>query len=168
MNKIKIAAACFICSYHCRCCSYVGQLGLGKQGISLAKICLAFPTILHEIGHLIGFWHEHTRPDRGTYVDVLYNSINPKYLKNFEIVDPSLTDDLGVGYDYNSIMHYDRDAFSQYSGTTTLRARAGGIILGKAAALSPLDIEQTNLLYDCQSEFMINISIVGCKYLCYI
>src|SRR5271170_6439424 len=32
-------------------------------------------TILHEMGHVIGLWHEQTRSDRGTYVDVHYSAV---------------------------------------------------------------------------------------------
>lgn len=140
--------------YISRCCSYVGHLGLGKQGISLSRNCLTVPTILHEIGHVLGFWHEHTRPDRDNYIDILYGNIRPEFLKNFEEIDSLITDDLGIGYDYNSIMHYNRDSFAKYYGADTMRARAGGIPLGQAVELSPLDIVQTNLLYSCEGIFL--------------
>ena len=110
---------------------------------------MKFEIILHEIGHAIGFWHEHTRPDRDDYIDVLYSNILPNYLKNFEKLNPDITDDFGVGYDYNSIMHYNYDYFARLSGTTTLNAKAGGIPLGQAVQLSPSDILQSNLLYNC-------------------
>ena len=131
----------------CRCCSYVGFLGYGKQGISLAKRCVQFPTIVHEIGHAIGFWHEHTRPDRDEYVDVFYDNIQDGYEKNFVKLDPSEVNSHGVGYDYNSVMHYNRDFFAIYHGLDTLNAKHADIPIGLAAALSPMDIEQTNRLY---------------------
>ncbi len=117
------------------------------QGISLSKYCLKFPTIVHEIGHAVGFWHEHTRPDRDNYVDVLYDNIIPGYENNFEKIDPSDTDSHGVGYDYNSIMHYNKNYFTLFNGLDTLRAKDVSIPLGLAVELSPLDIEQTNRLY---------------------
>lgn len=131
----------------CSCCSYVGYLGYGRQGISLSKRCLVFSTIVHEIGHVIGFWHEHTRPDRDNYVDVLYGNIEEQYTKNFLKVDPSKVDSQGVGYDYNSVMHYDRNFFAIVNGLDTLRAKDDSIPIGLAVELSPLDVEQTNRLY---------------------
>jgi len=119
---------------------------------------LKFPTIVHEIGHAIGFWHEHTRPDRDNYVEILYDNIEEGYSKNFEKVDPSLIDSHGVGYDYNSIMHYNRDFFVKYNGLDTLRAKEDGIPVGQAVALSPTDIEQTNKLYAEQCGNLICIT----------
>ena len=55
----------------------------------------------------------------------------------------------GVGYDYNSIMHYNDNFFARSPGLKTMVPVAPGIILGRASDLSPLDILQTNLLYDC-------------------
>lgn len=125
----------------------MGFLGYGQQGISLSKRCIQFQTILHEIGHAIGFWHEHTRPDRDDYVDVLYDNIDDRYVKNFEKLDPSVVNSHGVGYDYNSVMHYNSDFFAIYKGLDTLHPKDANIPIGLAAALSPMDIEQTNRLY---------------------
>lgn len=58
-----------------RCCSYVGRRGEGPQAISIGKNCDKFGIVVHELGHVVGFWHEHTRPDRDMYVDIFYKSI---------------------------------------------------------------------------------------------
>lgn len=57
------------------CCSYVGRKGNGRQGISVGKNCDKFGIVVHEIGHTVGFWHEHTRPDRGTFVNIFKDNI---------------------------------------------------------------------------------------------
>lgn len=46
----------------CGCCSYVGRKGDGQQNVSIGKNCHKMGVIVHELGHAIGFWHEHTRP----------------------------------------------------------------------------------------------------------
>lgn len=46
----------------CGCCSHVGKQGHGSQNVSIGKNCHKFGVIVHELGHAIGFWHEHTRP----------------------------------------------------------------------------------------------------------
>ncbi len=45
------------------------------QGVNLGRNCIRNGTIAHEIGHLIGFWHEHTRPDRDRYVEILRRNV---------------------------------------------------------------------------------------------
>ena len=58
-----------------RCCSYVGRKGNGRQGISVGKNCDKFGIVVHEIGHTVGFWHEHTRPDREAFVTIVKSNI---------------------------------------------------------------------------------------------
>ena len=69
---------------------------------------------------------------------------------------------LGVGYDYNSIMHYNDNFFSNGRGPTMVSIPSG-IVLGRALRLSPLDIKQTNLLYQC-GEYT-NFIYTECKLL---
>lgn len=57
------------------CCSYVGRKSNGPQAISIGKNCDKFGIVVHELGHVIGFWHEHTRLDRDQHVDIFYKSI---------------------------------------------------------------------------------------------
>ena len=37
--------------------------------------CLSLGEIIHEVMHVLGFSHEHTRPDRDRYITVLWNNI---------------------------------------------------------------------------------------------
>ena len=66
-------AQCTVCSY-CRCNADVGRK-TGRQSISLGDGCLHKSVVVHEIGHVIGFWHEQNRPDRDDYVTVYSNNI---------------------------------------------------------------------------------------------
>lgn len=70
----------------CRCCSYVGRRGDGPQAISIGKNCDKFGIVVHELGHVIGFWHEHTRPDRDTHVSIIRENIQPGNTLNTFIV----------------------------------------------------------------------------------
>ena len=133
---------------HFRCCaSYVGrQTTHLQQGLSLGDACMnRFSTLLHELGHVIGFWHEQSRPDRDEYISVLRGNIMPGTANNFKIEEQ--INSMGIGYDYNSIMHYSSTAFG--GGRTTLQAHDTSIPIGGAVNLSELDIMQANLLYQC-------------------
>ncbi|KAK3090036.1 hypothetical protein FSP39_008719 [Pinctada imbricata] len=67
----------------CGCCSFVGKRGNGQQAISIGKNCDKFGIVVHELGHVIGFWHEHTRPDRDQHVQIIYKNIMPGQEYNF-------------------------------------------------------------------------------------
>lgn len=47
------------------CCSFVGKRGQGPQAISIGKNCDKFGIVVHELGHVVGFWHEHTVKMKG-------------------------------------------------------------------------------------------------------
>ena len=80
---------------------------------------------------------------------VLFQNVKPGYLTNFNKKDASEVNSLGVTYDFNSIMHYHRSAFSRYAGVDTMKSKEPGIPLGNALELSRLDVLQTNRLYRC-------------------
>lgn len=47
--------------------------------VSLAPTCLqkGRGIVLHELMHVLGFWHEHSRADRDRYIRVNWNEILP-------------------------------------------------------------------------------------------
>ena len=57
-------------------------------------------------------------------------------------------DSLGVEYDYKSVMHYGAKAFSR-NGQPTIVARDTTVKKFGNSHLSPLDIRQAKLLYNC-------------------
>ena len=116
------------------------------QQIYLSTVC-TYRTILHEIGHTVGFWHEQSRPDRDQYVTIHLENVRPDRRHLYET--ETAIDSLGQTYDFNSIMHYNENQFS-INGSITISAKEKGIPVGRAPGLSPLDIKQTNLLYKDQ------------------
>uniref|UniRef100_A0A8C6RTE3 Metalloendopeptidase n=2 Tax=Nannospalax galili TaxID=1026970 RepID=A0A8C6RTE3_NANGA len=62
------------------CFSSVGRSG-GMQVVSLATTCLqkGRGIVLHELMHVLGFWHEHARADRDRYIRVNWNEILPGF-----------------------------------------------------------------------------------------
>ena len=118
--------------------SFIGMVG-GLQKIFIS--CWNHPLILHEIGHALGLIHEHQRSDRDTYVQVLWNNIIPGSEGNFGINNFAL---LSTPYDFESIMHYHRQAFSKngsYTLITTPPYQDYLFVMGTAQNLSELDRE---------------------------
>lgn len=64
--------------------------------------------IAHEIGHALGLIHEHQRSDRDTYVTINSSNVQSGYEGNF----PSVSSTNYGGYDFDSVMHYDKCSFS--------------------------------------------------------
>ncbi|ELW49304.1 Tolloid-like protein 2 [Tupaia chinensis] len=98
---------------NCGCCSYVGRRGGGPQAISIGKNCDKFGIVAHELGHVVGFWHEHTRPDRDQHVTIIRENIQPGQEYNFLKMEAGEVSSLGETYDFDSIMHYARNTFSR-------------------------------------------------------
>jgi hypothetical protein len=119
----------------------LGRVG-GQQFISLTE---ANPVgvIAHEIGHTLGLHHEHTRPDRDTYVNIIWGNIRPGMEDQFY----TLTYGTKVGpYDDGSIMHYPSREFSANGGATILR-KDGSLVSASYAGLSTQDASSIKQLY---------------------
>ncbi|KAK3728959.1 hypothetical protein QZH41_016815, partial [Actinostola sp. cb2023] len=128
------------------CYSWTGRTG-GKQRISIGSGCANMGVIAHEIGHALGFWHEQSRPDRDSYVRILWSNIQIEKVGDFKKIMNGGTNDLGVAYDFNSLMHYGPTAFAKAVGLNTIEKLNGNTDFGQTNGLSDKDIEQARLLY---------------------
>ena len=80
----------------------MARLNLGAAG------CQGIGTMYHELGHVLGFHHEHQRSDRDTYITIDIGNVpgNARYAFDrftFPTVGP---------YDFGSIMHYGASYFA--------------------------------------------------------
>lgn len=136
--------------------SAVGRQG-GEQLLFLNKNQTE-TVVIHEMLHALGFWHEQSRSDRNTYVQVNMDKVAKGYENNFQL-EPGLAQG---DYDYQSIMHYGADAFAATSGVPTIQCKSSGVIsnctLG-GAKLSPKDIQGLNKLFaGSQSYAKLNLT----------
>ncbi|XP_041612933.1 astacin-like metalloendopeptidase [Vulpes lagopus] len=129
------------------CFSSVGRSG-GMQVVSLAPTCLQRGPgiVLHELMHVLGFWHEHSRADRDQYIRINWNEIIPGFEINFI---KSRSSNMLVPYDYSSVMHYGRLAFSRRGLPTITPLWASNVHIGQRWNLSTSDITRVLKLYDC-------------------
>ena len=60
--------------------------------------------IMHELGHVLGFWHEHARIDRDNHVIIMWDNVALGSRHNFDKQEKM---DLLAPYDLSSLMQYD-------------------------------------------------------------
>lgn len=73
------------------CGTLVGYKGEQSNPIDvfLSEKCINTPgAIQHELLHVIGLWHEQSRPDRDEYVDIIFDNIQPSNLLFISIQNP--------------------------------------------------------------------------------
>jgi hypothetical protein len=124
------------------CSSYVG-MRQGAQKLTLGPEC-EVGSMLHELGHTLGLYHEHNRPDRDKYVRIFWENLEPTFTHNFNIVRTAVN--MKRPYDYESIMHFPPMAFST-NGKATIEALLPNIAIGARDKLSAGDTLLINALY---------------------
>lgn len=124
------------------CSSSVGKQGR-QQFVTLGPDC-TMGNCIHEIGHTVGLWHEQSRHDRDQFVRVRLENVIPGMEHNFS---QHLNDGIDLdAYDYASIMHYPKNAFSN-DGRPTIETPPGAPEIGQRVGLSEGDIKAVKLLY---------------------
>jgi len=134
------------------CSSPVGKLGSGNS-IRLARGCWRKGTVMHEIGHSIGLFHEQSRPDRDRYVTILYQNIVERAKFNFNKLSTNRIDSRGSPYDYDSMMHYGSFFFSKDRRrrlyTIKTKNSRDQSRIGQRNGFSREDISQIKKMYKC-------------------
>jgi len=133
------------------CHSPVGRHS-GRGLISIGQGCEHKGTIMHELLHTLGFYHEQNRYDRDSYVDIHMSNVPSARHTDFEKLSSSQMSTLGTPYDFSSIMHYSPYIFAVDPSKPTITPKpnlAHGQHLGQRVRLSTLDVKRVQLLYSC-------------------
>ncbi|XP_016142338.1 meprin A subunit beta-like [Sinocyclocheilus grahami] len=137
---------------HNGCWSYVGRTFAGAQALSIGDGCGTKAIVEHEFLHALGFWHEQSRYDRDDYVTINFENIITGQEHNFNKYSENQTTTQDTQYDYYSVMHYDKNAFSNGNGSTIITKRPEfQDVIGQRLDLSEYDVIELNKLYKCNS-----------------
>jgi Astacin (Peptidase family M12A) len=132
--------------------SICGRSPVGRQGggqVVLINDLCGVRTAIHETLHSLGFWHEQSRCDRDSYVEILYNNIEAGRSDQF---DRHCSGAASIfAYDEGSIMHYPSNAFGRIVNGVrlqTIRSRRGlDHLMGQATTMSWQDIRTAVWMY---------------------
>lgn len=132
--------------------SKIGRQG-GGQTLFLASSA-TYGTVMHELMHAAGFYHEQCRSDRDQFVRIVEANMEPGRENQFQI-EPGITQST---YDYCSIMQYSDHAFSK-DGNPTIVCSLNGIdtpwpsCAGERTDFSDKDIQGIDKFYSKVSRF---------------
>ncbi|XP_013405873.1 zinc metalloproteinase dpy-31 isoform X2 [Lingula anatina] len=96
-----------------------------RQVLFLGHRCLTVQTVAHEFGHVLGLYHEHARPDRDRYIDIIWSNLTnfESTKKQFSKKPEGSITTLGFPYDVASLMHYGPHIYGKTWDSVTIRAK---------------------------------------------
>ncbi|XP_054720088.1 astacin-like metalloprotease toxin 5 [Uloborus diversus] len=133
------------------CWATLGYQSYWQQEMSLGPDCLYIGTIIHELGHTLGFNHEQTRSDRDKYVKIYWDNIEHGMDSEFIKAKPE-EEILYNNFDYGSIMIYGNYAFSKDWGKLkTMEATNSQPLLDPydKTTMTSSDAVRVNKMYNC-------------------
>ncbi|XP_012282356.1 zinc metalloproteinase nas-15 [Orussus abietinus] len=130
------------------CWSLVGRHGQGQVLNLQNPGCLRHGVVIHEFLHALGFYHQQSASDRDDWIQIHWENIKEGKEHNFNKYDNRTITDYGVGYDYNSVMHYSTHAFSK-NGEPTISPtkKEDEAQLGQRDGLSKKDMAKLEMMY---------------------
>jgi hypothetical protein len=148
--------------------SPVGRQRNGNNILELTDGNFTKGTVMHELMHALGVYHEQGRPDRDDYLSIQWDNIKEDSKFNFQIESDGT---IRSGYDYCSIMQYSARAFAKDDLKPTIICKANGIMvacpacIGNRISLTQKDLDGLDKLYAGIgiSRFPCNIPFVSSK-----
>ncbi|GIY53253.1 zinc metalloproteinase nas-7 [Caerostris darwini] len=129
------------------CHSEVGRMKRKQLLVLNGANCNDTGSVLHEMMHAIGFTHEHNRPDRDDYIEMLFLNIPYEWRKQYAKESLNIMEKLGP-YDYYSLMHYEMQ--SPDRNKPAFRVIKEGVDLtriGQRKSLTEIDKSKVKALY---------------------
>ncbi|XP_077495276.1 astacin-like metalloprotease toxin 5 [Amblyomma americanum] len=132
------------------CYSAIGHQR-GPQPVSLGHGCIYKGTMVHELLHAVGFYHEHSRSDRDNYIQVFTQNAKEGSRKQFDKLEP-WENRLISPFDRDSVMLYGSHAFASAPGLITMLGKDGSLLteVYDKPGLSDSDANRINVLYKCR------------------
>lgn len=125
----------------------VGKAKWSGQGLTLGGTCRV-GDVIHELMHVLGFWHEHQRPDRDEHVQVDETEVVRKLgtldMINFVKLEQAAL--LPRHYDLESIMHYGPTERDPTHSTVFIRGVEGASLPDHAGQRDELSLGDIFLL----------------------
>ncbi|WP_333660416.1 M12 family metallopeptidase [Chishuiella changwenlii] len=103
----------------------------------------SYPTIIHEMGHTIGLYHEQSRNDRDNHITINWHNIENGFRHNFEKMSGIV--DIGP-FDVNSIMMYHSYSYSK-NNQPTIVLKDGNTFGHNYIGFTQNDINAINRMY---------------------
>ncbi len=139
--------------------SWVGKQATKPNTIQLSSYS-SKGTIIHEVMHSLGYFHEHNRKDRDSYITVLYDNIQPEFLYAFDKYNLNNEGyDRGV-FDFNSIMLYSSTYFQINNSVYSMVKKNGSPFFAQRSGLSSGDIAGLNFIYGPKCHLTTTIASV--------
>jgi hypothetical protein len=148
------------------CWSAVGHQGrLQELNLAVSDGCMQTGVIEHEIIHAIGILHTQSRSDRDKSVKIIWNNIESGRQGSFKRYDSSVVNHFYLPYDFESVMHYRKDAFG-INGKTTIQTLdpTKQNVIGQLDGVSDGDIELVKRMYSCNTGIQGFKSIIEGNY----
>ncbi|NML71227.1 hypothetical protein HHL23_15660 [Chryseobacterium sp. RP-3-3] len=121
--------------------AHIGFQG-GRQNISLDQY-ISVGSVIHEMGHTVGLYHEHARKDRDQYVSIQWNNIQDGQAYNFNMYNSGT--DIGP-FNINSVMMYWPNSYSKNGQPTIKRANNTNFTYNRTGFTTG-DINTINTMY---------------------
>uniref|UniRef100_A0A183CLU6 Zinc metalloproteinase n=1 Tax=Globodera pallida TaxID=36090 RepID=A0A183CLU6_GLOPA len=136
------------------------------QNVSIGDNCGFFAPVAHEIGHVLGMIHTHARSDRDEFIAIHSENEPDGMEKDFERMSPDNSTNLGVEYDYGSVMQY--TGYNQQNGKVIMEAKQPHYQHTMGNAYGPVfsDLLAVNRYFGCGTEPNVFIRVTSAECVC--